>query len=210
MDFVEQLKEKLQGNLPGLEAQMRMAPPTRGKSMKVPDDARLGGVLILLIEGDKSWNTILIRRTEDGNTHSGQISFPGGKKDISDLDIIATALRECEEEIGVNRHEIEILGTLSPLYIPPSNFLVTPTLGYIQNVQAFKPSEREVQEIIKVPLDLLFDPAIKGEKLVRRSDIKDEEMTTPVYILNDDIIIWGATAMMISELEHLSSTINRV
>jgi len=209
MDFIEKIREKLLQTLPGVNAQMKMAPPIRTKHMTAPEDARLGGVLVLLIEGDKSWNTILIRRTDDGQTHGGQISFPGGKKDPSDADIIATALRECEEEIGVNRHEIEVLGTLTPLYIPPSNFLVTPTLAYIQNVQAFKPSEKEVQEIIKVPLDLLFAPAIKAAQKVRRSDKKDEDMDTPVYMLSDDIVIWGATAMMISELEHIAESIVR-
>jgi 8-oxo-dGTP pyrophosphatase MutT (NUDIX family) len=209
MDFIEKIREKLLQTLPGIHAQMKMAPTIRAKHMAAPDDARLGGVLVLLIEGDKSWNTILIRRTDDGQIHGGQISFPGGKKDPSDTDLIATALRECEEEIGVNRHEIEVLGTLTPLYIPPSNFLVTPTLAYIQNVQAFKPSEKEVQEIIKVPLDLLFDPAIKAAQKVRRSDKKDEDMDTPVYMLSDDIVIWGATAMMISELEHIAESIVR-
>ncbi len=209
MDFIEKIQEELKQTLPGIDAQMKMAPPIRKSNMVAPDHARMGGVLVLLIEGDKSWNTILIRRTEDGQIHGGQISFPGGKKDPSDADIIATALRECEEEIGVNRHDIQVLGTLTPLYIPPSNFLVTPTVAYIQHVQAFKPSEKEVQEIIKVPLDLLFHPSIKKEQRVRRSDNNDEDMTTPVYRLSDEIIIWGATAMMISELEHLAERIVR-
>jgi len=203
MEFIEQLKEKLRGELPGIDAQMKMAPPIRTRDMNAPPHARLGGVLILLVESDKSWNTILIRRTEDGQTHSGQISFPGGKFDPSDESIIATSLRECEEEIGVRRHEIEVLGTLTPIYIPPSNFLVTPTIGYISFVQAFKPSEKEVQEIIQVPLNLLFDPVIKQQHKVRRSDQPETEMHTPVYKLNDDITIWGATAMIISELEQL-------
>jgi 8-oxo-dGTP pyrophosphatase MutT (NUDIX family) len=203
MSFIEQLKERLQTTLPGIEAQMKMAPPIRTRDMQASAHARLGGVLVLLIEGDRAWNTILIRRTEDGQTHSGQISFPGGKKELNDPDIIATALRECEEEIGVNKDHIEVLGTLTPLYIPPSNFLVTPTIGYIQHVQSFKPSEREVQEIIKVPLDLLFNPSVKDTHVVRRSDRNEEVMKTPVYKLNDEMVIWGATAMMISELENL-------
>ena len=200
--MINQLKERI-NNLPGINAQMKMAPPIRHKQMIAPLNARLGGVMILLIEGDKEWNTVLIRRTEDGNTHSGQISFPGGKKDFIDIDIIATALRECEEEIGVRRDKIEVIGSLTPLYIPPSNFLVTPTIGYVADLQTFKPSEHEVQEIIKVPLSLLFDPAIKKERIVKRSDKKEEDMNTPVYVLSDDIIIWGATAMMIAELEEM-------
>ena len=145
-EFIEQFKQKLALPLPGLEAQMKMAPPIRSSSMQAPDNARLGGVMILLFEADKIWHTILIRRSEDGKTHSGQISFPGGKKDPNDFSIIETASRECEEEIGVHRNQIEILGCLTPLYIPPSNFLVTPTVGVVSFVQAFKPSEKEVQE----------------------------------------------------------------
>lgn len=208
MEWITALETLLKNELPGLDAQMKMAPPIRTRLMDAPDDARLGGVLILLIESGKEWNTVLIRRTEDGHTHSGQISFPGGKHDRSDADIIATALRECEEEIGVPQDSIQVLGTLSPLYIPPSNFLVTPTVGVVSFVQAFKPSEKEVQEIIQVPLSLLFHPTVKSEKHVRRSDDPNQEMKTPVYALNDDIVIWGATAMIISELEHLIQSLN--
>lgn len=93
---------------------------------------------------------------------------------------MATALRECEEEIGVKIHEIEVLGNLSPLFIPPSNFLVTPTVGLIKGLPMFKASEKEVQEIIKV-LDLLFDKSIKSEMAVRRSDNKEISMLAPAY-----------------------------
>ena len=203
MEFIETIRAKLLHSLPGIDAQLKMASTIRSKEMQAPSNAHLAGVLILLIEGDKTWNTILIRRTEDSSAHSGQISFPGGKKDPSDTDIIATALRECEEEIGVNRFDIDVLGTLTPLYIPPSNFMVTPTLAYIKNVQAFKPSEKEVQEIIKVPLPMLFDPAIKQQRIIAHSAKKNEDLSTPVYELSSDLIIWGATAMIISEMEHL-------
>ncbi|MBK7762466.1 MAG: CoA pyrophosphatase [Bacteroidetes bacterium] len=207
MEFIELLHERLQQNLPGIDAQMKMAPPVRTKEMQVPDNVRLGAVMILLLEQDKTWHTILIRRTEDGQTHSGQISFPGGKMDQTDEHLMATALRECEEEIGVKIHEIEVLGNLSPLFIPPSNFLVTPTVGLIKGLPMFKASEKEVQEIIKVPLDLLFDKSIKSEMAVRRSDNKEISMLAPAYTLHEDIVIWGATAMMISELETLLAEI---
>lgn len=203
IEFIDELRFKLAQPLPGLSAQMKMAPPIRTADMKAPDDVRLGGVMILIYEIDKKWNTLLIRRTEDGNTHSGQISFPGGKKDHNDQDLISTALRECEEEINVKRNDIEILGTLSPIYIPPSNFLVTPAVGYVKHLQSYKAAEFEVQEIIQTPLELLFWHKTKSTRIVKRSDNKEQDMETPVYRLADDIIIWGATAMMISELESL-------
>jgi 8-oxo-dGTP pyrophosphatase MutT (NUDIX family) len=201
--FIETIQEKLSLPLPGIDAQMKMAPPIRAREMQAPDHARKGGVMILLFEADKIWHTILIRRTEDGKTHGGQISFPGGQFDHHDESIIATACRECEEEIGIPRQDIQVLGTLSPLYIPPSNFLVTPTIGWVHHNLNFKASEIEVQEIIRVPLDLLFYDAIKDHQHVKRSDDASIEMKTPVYKLNEDLVIWGATAMMISELEHL-------
>ncbi len=143
---------------------VKMAPDIRRQQMEIPVDAKIAGVMILLFEIDKKWNTILIRRAEDGQTHSGQISFPGGKYEKFDADIIATACRECEEEIGIKRNDIEVLGTLTPLYIPPSNFVVTATVGYIANAQNLKPDEKEVQEIIQVPLDVLFHPQLKKEQ----------------------------------------------
>lgn len=199
--LIELIKEKLSLPLPGIDAQMRMAPPIRHRDMQAPDDVRLGGVMILLYHVDEQWNTLLIRRTEDGHTHSGQISFPGGKKDSSDPDLLYTAIRECEEEIGVRRQDIEILGSLTPVYIPPSNFLVTPVVGFIKSLQSYKASEQEVEEIIQVPLDVLFHPENKKEHEVFRSDRKDLGMKTPVYHLDPSIIVWGATAMMIAELE---------
>ncbi|MBL7773340.1 MAG: CoA pyrophosphatase [Chitinophagaceae bacterium] len=204
LNLIDELRDKFQHqSLPGLDAQMKMAPPMRTRDMQVPSNVRLGAVLILVFEIDKKWNTLLIRRTEDGQTHSGQISFPGGKKDPSDRDLIHTALRECEEEISVLRKDVEVLGTLTPLYIPPSNFLVTPVVGHIKELQNYKASEREVQEIIQTPLELLFWEETKSEKEVLRSDDPSVAMTAPVYKLADDIVIWGATAMMISELETL-------
>ena len=207
IDLIEKLKDRLLHPLPGEIAQFKMAPKGRTRQQDLPDNIRLGGVMILLFIIDKKWNTILIRRTEDGNHHSGQISFPGGRKDASDQDIIYTACRECEEEIGVPMNEINVLGTLSPLYIPPSNYLVTPTVGYVSTLQNYKASEREVQEIIQLPIELLFDDRIKNEKTVVPSSQLNTTIQTPVYELGEDTIVWGATAMMISELEHIMKEI---
>ena len=202
MHWTELLKAQLEAKLPGEPAQFRMAPPHR-KPMKAPADARLGGVLILLFEHGPSRETILIRRTVDGQVHSGQISFPGGKMERYDQDIQATALRECEEEIGVHRGLIEVIGSLSPVYIPPSNFLVTPTIGFITRVPLLKPSAREVDEIIRLPLNRLFDPSAKQEMEVKPSEARSLPLITPVYRPAEQVIIWGATAMMLSELEHV-------
>jgi NUDIX domain. len=196
------VKEKLQHKLPGKEAHSIMLPKERVLPSHIPNDARESAVMILLFEVDKLWNTLLIRRTSGSQFHSGQISFPGGKKEPQDIDLIQTALRECEEEINVKKKQIEVLGTLSSVYIPPSNFKVLPVLGFVSSVYHLQASEREVAEMIQTPLELLFDPAIKMTQFVKTSSSQGNvELESPTYTLTADTIIWGATAMMIAELE---------
>ena len=98
--FILNLKHRLTQPLPGITAQMRMAPAIRGSKYDLPDDVRVGGVLILLYPHENELHTVFMKRTEDGGTHSGQISFPGGKVEDTDRDLIHTALREAEEEVG--------------------------------------------------------------------------------------------------------------
>jgi 8-oxo-dGTP pyrophosphatase MutT (NUDIX family) len=199
--WIENLRQALLESLPGAEAHRRMIPSNRQINLEAPTDARVSSVMILLYENDAEWNTVLIRRSKDGQVHSGQISFPGGKKENSDPDLIYTAKRECEEEIGIPNHHIEILGTLSDVYIPPSNFLVTPVVGHLTTTPSFRASEREVSEIIRLPLNLLFHPSVKSTHTVNPSYNPSASFETPVYALADDLIVWGATAMMIAELE---------
>jgi 8-oxo-dGTP pyrophosphatase MutT (NUDIX family) len=201
IDLVNHIKARIALPLPGVNAQIKMAPKGRSIQLSPPENAKESGVLILLFMEQNQWHTLLMRRTEDGSTHGGQISFPGGKREEADVDIIETALRECEEEIGVEQTAVQLLGCLTPLYIPPSNFNVTPVLGVVAGDLNVTISEREVQEIIKVPLSFLFDDAIKGMKSVSTSS--GIQIETPVYSLDHAQLVWGATAMMISELEYL-------
>lgn len=203
MELIEHLTQKIAEGLPGPEAQLRMAPVHRRSQMEVPEHVLLGGVMVLLLPGEKEWDTLLIRRTEDGRTHGGQISFPGGKHETSDKTIQYTALRECEEEVGIVRDKIQVIGSMTPLYIPPSNFLVTPTLGYLDHRPLLRPSEREVQEIIQLPLSVIFHPVKKTTRTISRTGKEAPGFETPVYELDEDLVIWGATAMILSELEHL-------
>lgn len=201
--FIEQLTTKLQGSLPGVVAHRKMIPEGRAFPYIIPDNAIKSAVMILLYDLDNQWNTVLIRRTKDGQTHSGQISFPGGKMETSDKNLNHTALRECEEEIGIPMSDIQPIGTLSNVYIPPSNFIVTPTIGYIKNMRQFKASKNEVQEIIQLPLELLFQKNIKLVQEVRSNHNPKMPIKTPTYTLAEDLIVWGATAMMIAELEDV-------
>lgn len=196
--FIERLKYRLTQPLPGLEVQMRMAPAIRGKNNDFPPNVRVGGVLILLYPYQNELHTVLMKRTEDGGTHSGQVSFPGGKVEESDKDLIHTALREAEEEVGVLMSQVEVLGRASELYIPPSNFLVYPTIGFCAERPNFVTDPNEVAHIIEVPISYLLQEEIVGSKKVPMSAQKHIMMEVPVYEIYEHTV-WGATAMMISE-----------
>ncbi len=200
-DFISKIKERISDSLPGTAAQLKMAPATRINQLIAPHNARQSGVMVLLFMEDEVWHTLLMQRTEDGHTHSGQISFPGGKKEESDRDIIETAARECEEEIGIDKSTISVIGTISPLYIPPSNFHVTPVVGFLPGNFAMKISEQEVHEVYKISLSYLFDDKIKEKRSIVTS--QNLRLESPVYVLSNSKVVWGATAMIISELEHL-------
>lgn len=197
------LRRRLQGVLPGYDAHERMMPVTRKtiyRDVVIPDDAKKSAVLILLYPTADGLHFPLIERTEYPGVHSKQIGLPGGSWEEEDADYIATALRETEEEIGVNRHQIEVIGQLSALYIPPSNFWVQPVLGFVPQVPSFIPDPSEVASIIETPLAVLTDPATAGESKIQHSS--GAYLTVPSYIIQGHVV-WGATAMMLSELSRL-------
>lgn len=200
--MIKRLQEEILSDLPAWEAQQKMAPPIRKPMADIPSSVRQSAVCILLYNKNEEMHTILIKRTEDGKTHGGQISFPGGRLDDNDFSLTYCAQRECEEEIGLDKNKIQVLGTISNLFIPPSNFLVTPVVCFSNQVKNLQPSENEVAEIIEAPLASLFDEQNKKSKEVWRSDDKSRSMTTPIYEFNKHII-WGATAMILSEFEEL-------
>ena len=200
---LQQLRDRLQGTLPGFEAHERMMPLTRKtiyKDFQVPDDAKKSAVLILMYPGEEGLHFPLIERTEYPGLHSKQIGLPGGAWETEDTDYIATALRETEEEIGVSRHEIEVLGLMSSLYIPPSNFWVQPVIGYVSRKPAFVPDPAEVAQVIETPLTQLLDPAIMTQSKIQHSS--GMTMMVPSYIIQGHVV-WGATAMMLSELQEM-------
>jgi 8-oxo-dGTP pyrophosphatase MutT (NUDIX family) len=200
-EFIEKLKLKICSPLPGFDAQMLMAPPVRNAIPAAPDNAKQSGVLILLFQVNNSWHTLLMQRTVNGSIHSGQISFPGGKLESSDASITYAAIRECSEEVGINYNQYQILGSLTPLYVPPSNFMVTPVVAFCNTLPTLKVSPNEVQQVHQIKLTSLF--ANKSKQEVLRSDNKNLSMLAPVYLLDTSTKVWGATAMILSELEVL-------
>jgi len=197
--FPEHLKSELKKPLPGIEVQMQMAPPDR--SLKhfplLPQaDSIVAGVLIILYQHIDSVYTVFIQRPDYEGVHSGQISFPGGRKEPEDIDIIKTALREANEEVGINLSKISVIGTLTPLFIPVSKTIVTPVISWTNKRPAFKIQEDEVVYLIEGDLKTFLDPSIIK---IKRFKILGEMRDIKYFDYNGHII-WGATAMILNEL----------
>ena len=180
-----------------------MASRVRALPKQIPHDAKNSAVLSLLFPKNNQLNLLLIKRAEDGRPHSGQIAFPGGRYEEQDTDLIETALRETEEEVGISRNGIDILGPLTNLYIPVSNSNVHPFVAYTEVLPECVVSQDEVQYTLEVPLHELFHPDRKTVRHITPSAFPDITIKAPAYDWDDDHLIWGATAMMIAELEEL-------
>ena len=200
-NFKKYLLQAITEPLPGKAAQVLMSPSSRVNplSMEQRDDAVKSGVLLLLYPKNDETFICFMRRTSDGHAHSGQISFPGGKAEKFDKDITETALRETYEEIGVEPNRIQVIGQLTDLYIPLSNFLVKPVLGIMDCTPIFKINKAEVSYIIEVPLSVFFDQNTRKEKEMKRNGYK---FTAPYYEIGKDHI-WGASSMIMSELVEI-------
>ena len=199
---IEQLKQKLQQPLPGVTSHLKMAPANRVQEFNNLNNiiplAKNSAVLILLFPENGKLKTVFIQRSVYDGVHSGQISFPGGKVETTDKDFEATALRETFEEIGVKPEVIEIIGQLTDFYISPSNFLVKVFVGYTLQKPAFIPDKKEVQSILEVDIDEFFVSNNIAEKEFYSTSRKTA-VFAPCYLVNG-LEIWGATAMMLSEL----------
>ena len=201
--LIEWLRQRLGEPLPGLRAQELMMGRVIPLPRTVPDNARLSAVLCLLYPENDELHMLLMKRMEDRTAHSGQVSFPGGRFEAGDGDMQTTALREAHEEVGVHPAIVDVVGALTPLYIPVSNFNVFPYVGFVNHRPDLNPNRHEVSHVIAAPLsDLLHD----GRKTV--ADVSSPIMpglirNVRAYRLDDGTIIWGATAMIISELETI-------
>ncbi|MTI32243.1 CoA pyrophosphatase [Cytophagales bacterium RKSG123] len=165
-----------------------------------PKSARRGGVLLLLYpEQEKIFFPLMLRPSYPG-VHSDQVSLPGGKVEKYDKNLIQTALRETHEEIGVDPSQVTILGELTDLYIPASNFLVRPVVGFARHSLSFQPDPKEVKKIIKATLiDLLDDSKMKQTQLELTNKLI---LDTPYFDVKQHVV-WGATAMILSEFKTI-------
>jgi 8-oxo-dGTP pyrophosphatase MutT (NUDIX family) len=178
-------------------AQESMFPGTRPREAGKTERSRQAGVLVLLYPEAGEWCFVLTRRTETLRGHSGQISFPGGRRDPGDRTLVDTALRETCEELGTCDPNIAVLGSLSPIYIPPTDFEVFPTVAALDYPPAFQPNPEEVAEVFAVPLSALVDDAYKR---VEQWPFDGVHINIPFYAFNGHKV-WGATAIMLSEFE---------
>lgn len=209
MDFdrlISFLENKLKEPLPGKEAHLQMSPQPvdmRRFEPKLPEHHRKSGVLLLFYPDSKQTFFPLIKRPDYPGVHGGQISLPGGKMEPEDFDIVQTALREAEEEIGVSKDQVSVLGRMTDLYIPTSNFLVSPVVGYMTSIPTMTPEEKEVQRIISAQVSQVLDLGIRKRKNL---DIRPSLRLDTPYFEIDGEMVWGATAMILSELVWLLST----
>jgi 8-oxo-dGTP pyrophosphatase MutT (NUDIX family) len=199
---IEKVIRAFQNPLPGTPAQHLMAPASR----KTTEDLLLertgyrhGGVLMLLFpDNDGIMQTVFIERTVNETVHSGQIAFPGGKSEPGDRDTAHTAIRETEEEIGVSQQNITLAGSLSPVFIPVSNYLVHPHVGFVETFPKFLPNAGEVKSIITHDILSL----LRMEKERGRFVTSYGYLEAPFFPLKG-YKMWGATAMMVSEFREL-------
>jgi 8-oxo-dGTP pyrophosphatase MutT (NUDIX family) len=202
-DFIYKLSLKLKQSLPGKEAQIKMASDIRLTNFQFrnePENAIHSGVLILLYPFGKSIQMVLIKRAIDKSVHSGQISLPGGKYEKEDANLEQTALRETHEEVGVKPSHIKILGSLTELYIPPSNFIVFPYVGFCNERPVFIPDGNEVDSIIEIDINEFLNPLnLKTKEIIIRNEFK---ITAPVFEIQGHTV-WGATGMILSEFVEI-------
>ena len=186
--------------LPGYDSHVKMSPQGRNNpDFKIPDNARESAVLILLHKENEDTHCTLIQRPTYEGTHSGQIAFPGGKREEGEV-LKTTALRETYEEIGVSPELINVFGKLSDIYIPPSNFIVSPFVGEIDFKPIYVPDDFEVDEVFSFALTELLNEDIMKSKRLKMANGMFLKIN---YFDINNKVVWGATAAILQELKDI-------
>jgi 8-oxo-dGTP pyrophosphatase MutT (NUDIX family) len=200
VDLETHLRQAFANPLPGLEAQLRLAPSPRvgWDPHRLPDGLRDAAALVLVYPREGEWHVPLTVRGAALRSHTGQVSLPGGSVDANES-IESAALREASEEIGVLPASVRVLGRLTPLHIPVSGFLLHPIVGVADARPHFLPAEWEVARILEVPIGHLTDRArLKHERQIRQRDGRTVEIDVPFFDIDGEKV-WGATAMVLAE-----------
>jgi len=203
-EFLQYVPKIIEASLPAFDAHVKMAPLDRVESLKNIDikgkNPRVAAVMMLFYPKNDATHLVLIVRNSYKGVHSAQIAFPGGKYELEDQNFAETALRETHEELGIHPDKIEILKPFTELYIPPSNFMVYPFLGISKEELVFTPQLSEVADIIELPLSLFLDDALVVNTNLSTSYA--DNISIPAFKIEEHIV-WGATAMMLSELKEI-------
>ena len=203
--FITQLEITITNDLPSEESQQKMR-VNYDQSIELPfsiNNSTPAAVLILLYLEDNEIYFFLTKRTDELENHKGQISLPGGTQEGNEK-LIDTALRETQEEIGINKTSISIIGTLTPLFVPVTGFMIYPFIGYSLNKLNPKPDPVEVATIFSVNISDLLN---KENQTTEQRNIRGYDVQVPYFKLND-YQVWGATSMILSEFRDLIKSIN--
>ncbi len=200
--YINHLRNKLSGKLPGKRSHDKMTPSPRGLNPSMSTRTK-AGVLVLLYPRDNALNIPLILRADHPGPHGGQVSLPGGKIEKGDKNLQETALRETMEEIGIPSRDVEVLGKLTTLDIPISGFTVEPWVGAIDYSPNFVADPEEVQEVIEVQLTHLLRNSSVQQFVFKR---KGTSLEAPCFQVPKSPPVWGATAMILREFADVLST----
>lgn len=195
-------------NLPGEEAHRDMVPfrALSSEALKAATDYRLSAVLLLMYPFENATRFILTERQTYNGKHSGQISLPGGKVESFDKNTEETALREANEEVGIDPNKVNVMGRLTEVYIPVSKFLIHPYIGFTSEMPQITKNEREVKSVLHCGLDELVRPENKIKtNLEIDNGIKMKDI--PAFQLNSKIV-WGATALILNEFKVILDRLN--
>lgn len=207
--FIKSVPHIAQSPLPGTDSQFKMSPPFRkqliAQQQELMKQSRKAGVMALFYpDAQKETHLVLILRKTYQGVHSAQIGFPGGKLEPEDSSIEYAALRETYEEVGVPINAIKVIKAMTEVYIPPSNFTVHPFIGITESTPRFIKQDDEVEAIIELQVQQLFHDANQVSQRVMTS--LNKEVEVPAFHLNGHLV-WGATAMMLSEIKDLLKTV---
>ncbi len=208
--FIDALKTALEAGPLGREAQIEMAPlpdVSQRFDRESAKKARQSAVMVLLYQEDGKIKFPLIVRPQYPGVHGGQVALPGGKFEKNDKDLIYTSLRETQEEVGVDMNQIEVIGQLSELYVPPSNFNILPVIGLLSKRPNFILEEKEVEELVIADLDVLNDESKRKQK--QMTFYSGINVDVPYFDIEGKVV-WGATAMILSEFAAIINNIKSI